>query len=139
MNSKKVFPVGKSIFWRKTISGIFWVFAGVAGVFDNLVCRILTILFLLAGVIALVLASIIDRSGNDADEMSDYNLLKAKANAGTVLENILCIVVIVFLLGSGFFQDLDINWSETVPQLFFVIEGVYSLLIGLSFRKLEDE
>lgn len=81
----------------------------------------------------------IDSVGNDADEMAEYNYVKAKANAGHILETTLCIAGIISILTFRFLTDLDLDWPRIVSQLFFVLMGIHSLSIGLSFRKLEAE
>lgn len=139
MNDKKVFPIGKSIFWGQTAKGIFWIGAGFTGMFDNLLCNILSALFLLVGIISLIMFFRIDSVGNDADEMAEYNYVKAKANAGHILETTLCIAGIISILTFRFLTGLDLDWPRIVSQLFFVLMGIHSLSIGLSFRKLEAE
>lgn len=137
--AKKVFPIGTSIFWNQTVTGIFWLGAGLFGMFDNPVCNILTTLFLLAGIAALAMAFKIDRIGNDGDEMAEYNYTKAKANAGNTLYLLLCVASIISAVGFDLIQDLAINWPRFVSHLLFILIGVYNLLTGLFFRKLEAE
>ncbi len=108
----KVFPIGTSIFWNQTATGIFWLGAGLFGMFENLVCNILTTLFLLAGIAALAMAVKIDRIGNDGDEMAEYNYTKANANAGNTLYLLLCVASIISAVGFDLIQDLAINWPS---------------------------
>lgn len=138
-NVEKIVPIGTTIFWGQTATGIFWIGAGLAGMFNNLVCNILSILFLLAGIVALAKVFRIGRNGDDGDEMAEYNYTKAKANAGSVLHIVLCVVSIASVLEFGLMQDLEISWPRIVSNLCFVLMGIHNLLIGLFFRKLEAE
>ena len=136
---EKLVPIGTTIFWGQTATGIFWIGAGLTGMFDNLVCDVLNILFLLAGIISLVKVLKIGRTGDDGDEMAEYNYLKAKANAGSILHMIICFASVASTACYALLQDLDISWPRVVSYTFFVIMGIHNLLIGLFFRKLEAE
>lgn len=138
-NEEKLVPIGKTIFWGETITGVFWIGAGLTGMFDNIVCHILNILFLLSGIISLVKVFKISRTGDDSDEMAEYNYLKAKASAGSMLHRIICFMALGSTVFYALMQDLDISWPRVVSYLFFVLMGVHNLLIGLYFRKLEAE
>lgn len=135
----KVFPIGTSIFWSQTATGIFWIGAGLIGMFDNIVCNILTVLFLLAGIAALAISTKIARIGDDGDEMAEYNYTKAKANAGNTLYLILCVASLVATASFDLKQDLAIDWPRFISHLLFILIGAYNLLTGLFFRKLEAE
>ena len=132
-------PVGRKIFWGETIMGIFWIGVGLTGIFDNLICNILQILFLMAATVVAVKVAKICRIGDDGDEMSEYNIIKAQAKAGGALYMVLCIASIVSALGFGFVQNMDISWTRIIPLVFFFLMGSYNLLVGLFFRKLEAE
>ena len=132
-------PVGTKIFWGQTVMGILWISIGLIGMFDNLICNILKILFLMAASVVLVKVSRIGRIGDDGDEMAEYNFIKAQAKAGGALHMVLCIASIVFALGFGLVQNMDISWTRIISLIFFVLLGIHNLLIGLFFRKLEAE
>ena len=132
-------PVGTKIFWGQTVMGILWTSVGFIGMFDNLICNILKILFLVAAIVALVKVIRIGRIGDDSDEMAEYNFIKAQAKAGGVLFMVLCIASIVFALGFDLVQNVDYNWTRIISHIFFVLAGIYNLLIGQFFRKLEAE
>ena len=136
---EKVFPISTTIFWSKTVIGIFWIGTGLTGMFDNLICNILNILFLLAAIASLTMTSKIYRAGDDGDEMSETNYTQAKANAGNSLYMILCVTSITPAIGLDFIQELDFNWSRVVCYLPFILMGIYNLLTGLYFRQLEAE
>ena len=132
-------PVGTKIFWGQTVMGILWIGVGLTGMFDNLICNILKILFLMADSVVWVKVAKIGRIGDDGDEMAEYNYTKAQAKAGGALYMVLCIASIVSVLGFGLLQNMDIGWSRIIPLVFFVLMGIHNLLIGLFFRKLEAE
>ena len=136
---EELIPVGTKIFWGQTVMGILWIGVGLTGMFDNLICSILKLLFLMAAIVALVKVSRINRIGDDGDEMAEYNYIKAQAKAGGVLYMVLCIVAIVFPLGFGLVQNMDISWTRIISYSFFIPVGIHNLLIGLFFRKLEAE
>ena len=136
---ERLVPVGTKIFWGQTVMGILWIGVGLTGMFDNLICNILKILFLMAASVVWVKVAKIGRIGDDGDEMAEYNYTKAQAKAGGALYMVLCIASIVFALGFGLLQNMDIGWSRIIPLVFFVLMGIHNLLIGLFFRKLEAE
>ncbi len=136
---ERLISVGTKIFWGQTVMGILWSCTGLTGMFDNLICNILEILFLTAVAVVSVKVSRICRIGDDGDEMSEYNLIKAQAKASGALFMVLCIASIVFLLVGGLVQNMDIDWMRIVPQIFFIIMAIYILFVGLFFRKLEAE
>ena len=132
-------PVGARMFWGQTVMGILWIGVGLTGIFDNLICDILKILFLMAAIVALVKVSRINRIGDDGDEMAEYNYIKAQAKAGGALFMVLCIASIVFSLGLGLVENMDISWTRIISHILFVLMGIYNLLVGRFFRKLEAE
>lgn len=135
---ERLIPVGTKIFWGQTVMGILWSCAGLTGMFDNLICNILAILFHIGAIFALLKVYRIIRIGDDGDEMSEYNLIKAQAKAGGAIIMVLCIVSIVFTLLFGLVQSMDISWI-IISRSIFVILGIYNMLTGLFFRKLEAE
>ena len=132
-------PVGGRMFWGQTVMGILWIAVGLTGMFDNLICSILRLLFLMAAIVALFKVNRMNRIGDDGDEMAEYNYIKAQAKAGGALFMVLSIASIVFSLGSGFVENMDISWTRIISRIFFVLTGVYNLLVGRFFRKLEAE
>ena len=132
-------PIGAKIFWGQTVMGILWIGVGLTGIFDNLICDILKILFLMAAIVVLVKVSRINRIGDDSDEMAEYNYIKAQAKAGGALLMVLCIASIVFSLGFDLVENMDISWTRIISHIFFVLMGIYNLLVGRFFRKLEAE
>ena len=134
-----IVPVGTKIFWGQTVMGILWIGVGLTGIFDNLICNILKILFLIAAIVTLVKVSRICRIGDDSDEMAEYNYIKAQAKAGGALYMVLCIASIVFALEFGLVQNMDISWTRIISLILFILMGIHNLLIGLFFRKLEAE
>jgi len=136
---ERLVPVGTKIFWGQTVMGILWIGVGLTGMFDNLICDILKILFLIAAIVVLGKVAKIGRIGDDGDEMAEYNYTKAQAKAGGALYMVLCVASIVSVLGFGLLQNMDISWSRIIPLVFFVLMGIHNLLIGLFFRKLEAE
>ena len=132
-------PVGVRMFWGQTVMGLLWIGVGLTGMFDNLICSILNLLFLMAAIVALVKGIRINRIGDDGDEMAEYNYTKAQAKAGGALFTVLCIASIVFALGFGLAQNMDISWTRIISHILFVLMGIYYLLVGRFFRKLEAE
>ena len=132
-------PVGARMFWGQTVMGLLWIGVGLTGMFDNLICSILNLLFLMAAIVALVKGIRINRIGDDGDEMAEYNFIKAQAKAGGALFMVLCIVSIVFSLGFGLVENMDISWTRIISHILFVLMGIYYLLVGRFFRKLEAE
>jgi hypothetical protein len=132
-------PIGAKIFWGQTVMGILWIGVGLTGMFDNLICNILKILFLIAAIIVLFKIIRIGKIGDDGDEMAEHNFIKAQAKAGGALHMVLCIASMVFALGGGFVQNMDISWTRIISRIFFIFLGIHNLLIGLFFRKLEAE
>ena len=136
---ERTIPVGTKMFWGQTVMGILWIGVGLTSMFDNLICSILKLLFLMAAIVALVKVNRMNRIGDDGDEMAEYNYIKAQAKAGGALFMVLSIASIVFSLGSGLVENMDISWTRIISHIFFVLMGIYNLLVGRFFRKLEAE
>lgn len=139
MSSTKVYPVKKAVFWKQTVMGLLWIGAGILSIFDNVVCKVLRILFLVAAIIGSVKSIKMAYIGDDADEMAENDYARAKAYAGETLEIMVCFMLPAFVFGEQFLQSLDVNWLSVIPQLGIFFVGVYNLLSGLIFRKLEAE
>ena len=137
--AERVVSIRTTVFWGETVAGVFWIGAGLTGMFDNIACNILNILFLLAAIVSLVMVFMIYRTGDDSDEMAESNYLKAKANAGSMLHMVICSMALISTIFYDSMQGLDISWPKVLACLFFVLMGVHNLLIGLYFRKLEAE
>ena len=136
---ERLVPVGTKMFWGCTVMGILWIGVGLTGMFDNLICNILKTLFQTAAVVALFKVFRIVKTGDDGDEMAEYNFIKAQAKAGGTLQMVLCIASIVFGLWFGLVQNMDISCTRIIFPIFFVQLGIYNLMTGLYFRKLEAE
>ncbi len=136
---ERLIPVGTKVFWGLTFMGIMWIGVALTGMFDNLICNILKTLFQIAAIVALFKVIRIGKIGDDGDEMAEYNFIKAQAKAGGALCMVLCIASIAFALEFGLVQNMDICWTRFISHIFFVLVGIYILLTGLFFRKLEAE
>ena len=136
---KNEIPVGTTIFWGQTATGIFWICAGIFGMIDTLLCNILNVLFLMAAIISFIKLAKIWRVGDNGDEMAEYNYIKAKAKAGSVLHIILCAAAVATAYGFSLLQNADISWPRIISYMFFILIGIHKLLSGVIFRKLEAE
>ena len=106
-------------------NGSSWLAYGVLSLFDNVVCSILSVVFLLCGISSLCLGM---SSKEKDDEMSNYNLLKAKANAMDYFK-IIVLVVLILVSGIGLLAMIFPSINETI---YINIKTVVSMIIGIS-------
>ena len=122
------------------LAGIGWLFYGVLSIFDNLVCS------LLASVVLLVCVSMSIKSQNVAcepdDEMSEYDLIKAKAHTMDWLQKIMCIVFLLFSIVGilhEFLPDIQAKLNISLKIIISAILGITEISIGLLFVKYEKD
>lgn len=104
-------------------NGIAWFVYGVLSFFNNVVCDILSAVFLVVGIIVLILGM---SSKEKDDEMSRHNLLKAKANTMDLLK-IIILIVLSISSAIGIMRTLFPSLNEIV---FLSIKTVVPLIIG---------
>lgn len=106
-------------------NGSAWLAYGVLSLFDNIVCVILSTVFLLCGIVSLILGM---SSQEKDDEMSKHNLLKAKA---TTMDWLKIIILVVLMLNSvlGLLHTIFPSLNEAV---FVSIKTVVPMIIGVS-------
>ena len=138
MKTLRTMSFAEQIRTIKFVNGHAWIMAGIFGCFDNMICRIFQILALLVGIINVFY--VFAAKGESSDEMADENLCKAKANALDNTQRIFCfIAILAMLISKKNAITITLDWSRVIPAVFFILLGVQDLIVGRTFRKLEDE
>lgn len=120
-------------------NGSAWLAYGVLSLFDNIVCVILSIVFLLFGITSLILGV---SSKEKDDEMSKHNLLLAKA---TTIDWLKVIILVVLVLNSmlGLLHTIFPSLNETIfigiKTIVPTIIGVSEIMTGLLFLKYQRD
>lgn len=120
-------------------NGSAWLAYGVLSLFDNMVCVILSTVFLLCGLASLLLGM---SSKEKDDEMSNHNLLKAKARTMDNLK-IIVLVILMFISVIGLlhmiFPLINENIFVSLKTVVSTIIGVSEIMIGVLFLKYERD
>lgn len=120
-------------------NGTAWLAYGVFSLFDNTVCKILSIVFLLCGITSLILGM---TSREKDDEMSKHNLLKAKATTMDLTKiSILFVLMINTVLGllHTFFPSLNETIFVSIKTVVPMIIGILEIVTGVLFLKYERD
>lgn len=136
---KAKMSVGAQVFWGKLIPGILWIGVGITGMFESILFAFLHMVLL---IVVIVLAIILIRAKyEEQDEMSVYNLMKAKATTRDCMHIVFCVASFLAALGFGLLQTTGIEMSlpRIVARMFFVLMGMQDILTSIIFRKLEAE
>lgn len=132
---KKEMSCAEQIRLLNTVGGVAWIVVGVSNCFENTAFLIVRILGLLVCIASIVRVSVAQKE--NADEMAEENLCKAKAKTLDTMHGLFCVIAIaaMFVLGRG---AVALDWAKVIPAVFFIVLGVERLLVGVNFRKLED-
>jgi len=139
MKRKKEMSFAEQIHTLKTERGIIWIIVGVLNCFDSAIMSVLRIIALVFCIIEIFRVSRAKRE--NSDEMAEENLEKAKARTLDLMHNVFLLSSII-AMSAAFILDkgvVAVNWTKTVPVVFFIIYGIEELLTGLIFRKMEAE
>ena len=133
---KKPMSCAEQIRLLKVVSGIAWIVVGIFGCFENTICLIIQILALLLCAINIIRVSAAKKE--NSDEMAEENLCKAKAKTLDIMHGVFCVIAIaaIFILGRN---TITLDWAKVIPATFFIVLGIEELIVGVVFRKLEDE
>lgn len=119
-------------------NGIGWLAFVVLSMVDNLVCSTLAAAILL---ICVVFSMKGRRATKEADdEMSEYNLIRAKATAMEWFRKIICIILLIFAIGGLLHELFPIsieNINVSLGILVPITLGLTEITIGLLFVKYE--
>jgi hypothetical protein len=137
MNEKNVMSIGKQIKYLKTFNGIAWIGTGIFEIFDNIPCEILTIICLLCSVFLLVRVQTATKEAED--EMAERNLIGARALTQMQMHILFCIAAVLLMFLVKMPLPFSINWKQAIIPVFFIIMGIEDLLIGIHFKRLEEE
>ena len=130
----------KSTYWSYFISGFGWLFYGIFSAFDNIVLNYLGAVFFLIGVVAGM--KIQKLSYEKEDEMSQHNMMKAKAATLDFLRIAVCIVLIILMVFSvlsrtfpGIKEIVELNITLVLALIFAVIQ----FSVGIYYMKYEKD
>ena len=134
--SKKILSVGEQVKRQFLLNGTAWIIVGVLGLFDNTVCSIISIVFLM---ISLYLTlSILLGKREKLDEMATKNLNNATYTSFIIGQIILFVVAIGFGNIAIKFIGIDVNLTSYINSCIYIFIGIEDLIVGLKFRMLED-
>ena len=120
-------------------NGSAWLAYGVLSLFDNIMCEILASLFLSLGIVSILMGM---SSKEKDDEMSEYNMMKAKAVAMDLLK-IIILLVLVFDSIIGLLHSIFPSLNETIfisiKAVLPMIIGVLEIMVGCLFLKYQKD
>lgn len=137
---KKEFNLVTSKCLAYVVNGVGWLVYAFLLIFDNPVCLIL------ASVALLICVTISIKSRRYAtesdDEMSKYNLMKAKATTMDWLKIIMCVILLLFAIVGllhEFFPVIKETFNISLGLLVPLILGITEIAIGFLFVKYEKD
>ena len=120
-------------------NGSAWLAYGVLSLFDNIVCEILASIFLLLGIVSTLMGM---SSKEKDDEMSKYNMMKAKATAMDLLKIIICLVLVfdallgvLYIFSTTVKETISIGLRTVIPMII----GITEIMVGWLFIKYERD
>ena len=121
---------------EKIFLGIIWLISGILGFFDGILSLVMQIAASITCIYALIKISISKKE--NADEMAEQNMNRAKALALDYMQIVYCclaIIAIIFLRN----VELSIGLNKIIPNITFITMGINQLFVGFAFRKFEEE
>lgn len=136
MKKNTVLSIVTQVEISNTIQGAFWIGAGFFGLFDNLICRLLTLLMLLLAIACLAVLRTHKREADD--EMSESHMKDAQAHTLSAVQTILTVIAIaVPFIPNDILNTL--NWNRVLPCILFIIIGLLNVITGITFKHIEEE
>ncbi len=120
------------------VNGIGWILYAILSIFDNSLCAILASMTLLCCIILSILGLVSSKEPDD--EMSKYNMMRAKATAMDWLKIIACIgLVIIALLAvlHKFIPTINATTNISLGLIIPLLFGITELVICILFAKYE--
>lgn len=135
--NKKELSYRKQIMIQCVINGLCWIVSGVTSCFKGKVFGLISVIAMAIGMVFMI--SIFIRKRQSADEMATANLNQAAATAFWIGQMILMLFYLVFnkflMELTGIRIDLNPYFSGSV----LVFLGILNVIVGLGFKKLEEE
>ena len=133
---KKTLYYSDRVKLEKIFLGIIWLISGIFGFFDGILSLVMQIAASITCIYALIKISISKKE--NADEMAEQNMNRAKALALDYMQIVYCclaIIAIIFLRN----VELSIGLNKIIPNITFIAMGINQLFVGFAFRKFEEE
>ena len=133
---KKTLYYSDRVKLEKIFLGIIWLISGILGFFDGILSLVMQIAASITCIYALIKISISKKE--NADEMAEQNMNRAKALALDYMQIVYCclaIIAIIFLRN----VELSIGLNKIIPNITFIAMGINQLIVGFAFRKFEEE
>ena len=137
---KKEMNLVTSICFAYVFNGLGWLAYTLLSIFDNPVCSIIASLVLFICIVMSITSRFF--STEDDDEMSEYNLMKAKATTMDWLKIIICVILLLFMvlgLLHTFIPAIKENIKISLALITPLLLGITDISIGLLFVKYEKD
>lgn len=134
--NEKALSVGKRIFLSCVVNGIMLITAGVFMLKRNIPCMTVSLIALLTSIA--ISLSIKHAKKEQHDEMSLLHLQEAGAITQEKMYRATIWATVVIIIATRLPVNLPIDWQIVIAPLFYVIIGANDLLLGLTFKKLEE-
>jgi len=133
--AKRVFfvRIRQQYFLFRFVSGLCYISGAVAGFLPGNIADIVQVSLF---AIALFLAHVLHVSPKEqADEMAEQNIAKAKAFSADIIEPLLCFGTLVLYL---LFRTRE-DWASVALWIPFMFIGVMDIIQAVAFKRLEDK
>lgn len=127
MKNRKEMSVMKQSVLKNFIDGAAWCLYGGFALFDNIPCRIISIIFLVVAIASCGLALFAKQE--EDDEMSTLHMRHAKSTSYSIMIAAVAIIGIISIVKN----DMVFNYRHIYP---FVL-GVAEIIVGICFAVYE--
>ena len=133
---KKTLYYSDRVKLENTFLGLIWLITGLLGFWDSLISLAMKVVTMIA--CSYTLFKVMKAQKENADEMAEQNINRAKAFASDYTQITYCVLAIVAML---FLHDveLSVDLGKIIPNITFICMGINHLVVGLAFRKFEEE
>ena len=122
------------------VNGVGWLVYAFLSIFDNPVCSILASVALFICVIISIKSRCYATELDD--EMSEYNLMKAKATTMDLLKIIICVILLLLAIVGllrEIFPVINETFKISLGLIVPLILGITEIAIGFLFVKYEKD
>lgn len=133
---KKTLYYSDRVKLEKTFLGLVWLISGILGFVDGIISLVMQAAASITCIYTLLKISTAKKE--DADEMAEQNMNRAKALALDYMQIVYCCLAIAAILFLRNFE-LSIGLNKIIPNITFIAMGINQLIVGFAFRKFEED
>ena len=122
---------------RYFLNGICWLVSGVCNCFEGKVSAIISIIALALGTFFLISTFVKNRQA--PDEMADSNLYKAVSYSFWIGQIVIFVFYVIFNSATQKLIGIKMDLNQFFPGFLLAFLGLFNIIAGIIFKKLEEE